>query len=206
MNLYYEANDCHSVEDFLSLTRSLGEIINHPNGEQYDIVSANNGSSARKGSFSHNFGFNFFPLHTDTAFWDIPARLMVMWSPKVSATSTTLMPWHKIIDSIPNGKREIINDAIFTLYTYEYVKYCSLKLLTSGITGFRYDPNIMNPANKQAEEFVFYYNLFIQETDLDEFKWSGSNALIVDNWNVLHGRKIVENTKENRRIYRAYVR
>ncbi|WP_210526406.1 TauD/TfdA family dioxygenase [Pantoea ananatis] len=206
MNHFYEVKNCSSVEQLLSLARNLGEITHHPNGELYDIICANDGSNARTGSFSHNFGFQSFPLHTDTAFWDIPARFLLMWSPKASAVPTTFIPWTRLLDFIPESKIRVINDAIFTVHTYESVKYCSLKFKFDGRQGFRFDPNIMKPANKHAIEFCKIYNDFFQSEDLNEFSWLGCSALILDNWHVLHGRGHVATPNENRKIFRVYVR
>ena len=203
---YYSVENCTSVESFLSLVRSLGEIINHPNGELYDVVIANDGTSARIGSFSKNFGYQDFPLHTDTAFWPIPARLLVLWSPKSSATSTTLLSWNDVLGLFTEYEKKIIDDAIFTVHTYENIRYSSIKFVTAGEKGFRYDPNIMLPANKQGEAFVKLYNKAMQRMNLIDFHWSGSNVLIINNWNMLHGRKFVENAHEDRQLFRAYVR
>ncbi|CNK68919.1 TauD/TfdA family dioxygenase [Yersinia enterocolitica] len=206
MNGYNSVENCTSVDSFLELARSLGEIICHPNGELYDIVIANDGTNARTGSFSKNFSFKDFPLHTDTAFWAIPARLLVMWSPKASSASTTIVSWNDLLKLFSESEKNILYDAIFTVHTYEHIKYSGVKFVTSGKKGFRYDPNIMHPANKQGEEFVMVYKKAIQEVKLVDFNWSGSNALVLDNWNMLHGRKHVENIHENRRVFRAYVR
>ncbi|WP_272658754.1 TauD/TfdA family dioxygenase [Providencia sp. PROV148] len=206
MKGFKNVENCDSLENFLSLVNSLGEVIYHPNGEFYDIVIANDGTSARSGSFSQNFGYHSFPLHTDTAFWSIPAKILVMWSPKANTTPTTLLSWDDLLEKFSVYERKLINDAVFIVHTYEYTKYSSLKFITSNKKGFRYDPNIMTPANKQGKEFVSIYNKIIQQIKLTDFHWSGSNALIIDNWNMLHGRKHVENTHEDRQIFRAYVR
>ena len=206
MKEYSRVGNCTSLESFLSLTRNLGGIIYHPNGELYDAVTANDGTSARAGSFSQKFGFQEFPLHTDTAFWGVPARLLIMWSPKASTTPTTILSWNDILDRFSERDRRYISDAIFTVHTYECIKYSSLNFISAGEKGFRYDPNIMIPANRQGEVFVNLFNEIIRETQLTEFHWSGSNALILDNWNMLHGRRNIENMHEGRIIFRAYVR
>lgn len=206
MNDYYVVENCSSVECFLSLAKNLGEITCHPNGEVYDVVVANNGVNARTGSFSQKFGFDEFPLHTDTAFWAIPARFLVMWSPEVSATSTTILSWRDILDSFSESEKRIINDAIFLVNTFENISYRGVEFSSSGDKGFRYDPNIMTPANKQGELFVGIFHRVIQRMNLINFHWSGSNVLIINNWNMLHGRSQIENKHENRKIFRAYVR
>ncbi|AYH36010.1 MULTISPECIES: TauD/TfdA family dioxygenase [Pectobacterium] len=206
MKEYNRLENCTSLENFLSLARNLGDITYHPNGELYDAVIANDGTDARTGSFSRKFGFQEFPLHTDTAFWAVPARLLVMWSPKASTSPTTILSWSDILDSFSEYEKKYISDAIFTVHTYECIKYSSLKFNFSGRKGFRYDPNIMHPANKQGEEFVRIFNKIVHEMKLTEIHWTGSNALVLDNWNMLHGRKHIENIHEGRLIFRAYVR
>jgi len=203
---YNSVENCTSLENFLAHARSLGEIIPHPNGELYDVVIANDGTNARNGSFSKNFGFQSFPLHTDTAFWAIPSRLLVMWSPNASSTSTTLLSWSKILEFLSEKEIKILNDSIFTMQTYEIAKYTAIKFIHSGVRGFRYDPNIMYPANKQSEEFVGIYREILRKVNMIDFNWSGSNALVIDNWSMLHGRNHIKDKNESRQIFRAYVR
>ncbi|KAF6661474.1 hypothetical protein HFD91_08865 [Enterobacteriaceae bacterium EKM102V] len=206
MNEYEIVENCTSIESFIKLAKSLGEIISHPNGEIYDVVIANDGTNAKTGTFSHKFGFNEFPLHTDTAFWAIPARLLIMWSPVASTTSTTILPWRDILDSFSKSDKKIINEAIFLVRTFESTSYRSVKFTSYGETGYRYDPNIMIPANEQGKKFAELFNKAIQKISLNNFNWSGSNALIINNWKMLHGRNQVNNEQESRTIFRAYVR
>ena len=206
MNKYNIVEECDSVESFLSLAKSLGEIIPHPNGEVYDVIIANDGVNAKTGSFSQNFGFAEFPLHTDTAFWAIPARFLIMWSPEASTTSTTILSWRDIVDAFSESEKKIINDAIFKVHTYESVNYRGLKFSSPLGNGFRFDPNIMTPANEQGGKFIEIFHEVIRGMNLINFNWSGSNALVLNNWNMLHGRSKVENKHEIRKIFRAYVR
>ncbi|MFL4294132.1 TauD/TfdA family dioxygenase [Enterobacter asburiae] len=206
MQEYCRVEGCTSLEGFLTLARGLGEILHHPNGELYDIVTANDGTGAKRGSFSQRFGFQEFPLHTDTAFWEIPARLLIMWSPKASNTPTTMLSWRNILAFFSECDKKNIQNAIFTVHTYERIKYSGLNFISAGSRGFRYDPNIMVPANGPADEFVKVYNEIINYVKSTEFHWYGSNALVLNNWNMLHGRKGIENMHESRTIFRIYVR
>lgn len=206
MSEYNIVEECNSIQNLLSLAEGLGEVIFHPNGEKYDVVVANDGINAKAGSFSQNFGFDEFPLHTDTAFWAIPARLLVMWSPEASTTSTTMLSWGDILDSFSKIEKKILNDAIFKVHTFENVSYRGVKFSSLTAKGFRYDPNIMIPANEQGKDFVAIFHRTIREMKLIDFHWSGSNALVINNWNMLHGRNQVKNKNESRKIFRIYVR
>lgn len=206
MNEYNVIEKCNSVESFISLVHKLGKIIPTSNDHEYDVVIANDGKNAKFGSFSKNFGLNKFPLHTDTAFWATPARLLVMWSPEASSTSTTMLPWKDILDRFTQTEKKALNDAIFVVETFENSNYRAINFNSSGENGYRYDPNIMLPANRQAEIFVEAFNKVISEKNLIDLYWSGSNALVLNNWKMLHGRNQVKNEHEKRKIFRAYVR
>lgn len=206
MNEHEIVEDCNSVEDFLIIARSLGEIIRHHNGDLYDVVVANNGLNAKTGTFSQKFGFAAFPLHTDTAFWATPARFLVMWSPKASTTPTTILAWKDILNLLPEKEIKAINNAIFTVNTFENVSYRSIKFDSHGVKGFRYDPNIMLPANEEGKKFEEIFHKTIKSMSFIDVNWSGSNALLLNNWNMLHGRKQVKNKHEVREIFRVYVR
>lgn len=202
----YNIEKCNSVESFLSLAKKHGELICTPNGQEYDIVIANDGNNAKRDSFSKNFGFGKFPLHTDTAFWATPARILVMWSPDRSSAPTTMLPWNDILDRFSLSEKKALKDAIFIVKTFESSNYRAITFLSSGEIGYRYDPNIMFPANNHAGKFVEAFNNVISEINLINLYWSGSNALVLNNWNMLHGRSRVNNEHEKRRIFRAYVR
>lgn len=206
MNEYNVIENCDSVESFISLVKKLGEIIPTTNGQEYDVIVANDGRNARLGSFSQNFGLNTFPLHTDTAFWAVPARLLVMWSPEISSTSTTMLPWKDILDRFSQTEKNAVNEAVFVVKTFENSNYRAINFISSKKNGYRYDPNIMLPANRQAEKFVEAFNKVISQVNLIDLYWSGSNVLVLNNWKMLHGRSRVDNEHEKRKIYRAYVR
>jgi len=206
MNEYNVIENCDSVESFISLVKKLGEITPTTNGQEYDVIVANDGRNARLGSFSQNFGLNTFPLHTDTAFWAVPARLLVMWSPEISSTSTTMLPWKDILDRFSQTEKNAVNEAVFVVKTFENSNYRAINFISSKKNGYRYDPNIMLPANRQAEKFVEAFNKVISQVNLIDLYWSGSNVLVLNNWKMLHGRSRVDNEHEKRKIYRAYVR
>jgi len=66
-----------------------------------------------KKSFSYHFEFGNFPLHTDTAFWHLPAKYLILYSDIRSNAATTLVNFNEITDKAENKLNQLLNDGIF---------------------------------------------------------------------------------------------
>jgi hypothetical protein len=67
-----------SASAMLDLAKSLGTPRCAPNGELIKRVTIKSSAVAKAGTLSAAFGTKGFPLRTDTAFWSIPARYLVL--------------------------------------------------------------------------------------------------------------------------------
>ncbi|EPN4981361.1 TauD/TfdA family dioxygenase [Vibrio alginolyticus] len=193
-------------DKIVDLARQLGEVIKHPNGEIIDVIKPHTEQSARKGSFSYNFGLNEFPMHTDTSFWSTPARYLIFGMKEKSKVSTTLTRMSDILSSLPSECLSNIENCIYLLQTYEETKYVGLTFKRGGQIGYRFDPNIMTPKNDVAK--IVHEAILKALSDLPkiEINWVGNQVAIVDNWQFLHGRNAVGQKENNRELLRLYVR
>src|ERR1700733_14506048 len=64
--------------EFLELARSLGRPMMSPTGQLIKEIKITSKLLARPGTLSAAHGRGAFPLHTDTAFWPIPARYLML--------------------------------------------------------------------------------------------------------------------------------
>lgn len=78
-------------QDIVDLASSLGQLRTHPNGERVYILKPSDGEQSLDGTFSRLYGYSAFPIHTDTAFWSLPARYVIMAMKSSSKCGTSFL-------------------------------------------------------------------------------------------------------------------
>ena len=192
---YARLHDINSVELALSATESLGPLL-PLNGRRVQRLVPKERAAAKSNSFSQRHGRSAFPLHTDTAFWDEPARFIVLFSSGMSQSATRVLSVNDTNNLMASARcdnpiflRKTIKGAV---YSHPWGDAAELNAL--------YDPCCMSAANVAAQEF--------EEEALKAWErshrlcWRGNTALVIDNWRVMHGRESC--TDDNRLLYRFY--
>lgn len=192
-----------STDELINLAKSIGQITLHPNGENLAVLKASNGEKSLTGTFSYTFGLNAFPFHTDTAFWALPVRYVVMGMFAQSKSTTNYISILDIAKYISFDLMSQARKSIYLVETFEGSKYISPAFEKNGKWGIRFDPNIMTPVNDHAKKFHVEFTKAIESVEFKRIDWTGNKAVIFDNWNYLHGRSAVNS--ENRKIYRIYL-
>jgi len=203
---FFEVNNISSSEDLSKLASSIGQIIPHPNGEKIYTLSPNTGEDAIKGTLSNRFGLSEFPLHSDTAFWSQPSRYIVMGMIKESSCDTQLISWNEIFSVLSPQAKNYAKNASYIIDTIDEKKYTSLFFSNNGERGLRFDPCCMKPANKAARKFHDEMLMIQQNLKPKKIIWSGKKAIVIDNWQYLHGRSIVSAHDKKRKLLRIYIR
>jgi alpha-ketoglutarate-dependent taurine dioxygenase len=200
---WVEFENISTEGDLIEIANKFGKIVNHPNGELIGLLKPNDGEKVIKGTFSNIYGFNSFPLHTDTAFWIKPARYLLLNSIYSSSCSTFFISTETILNHFSNTELGQCRGAIFKVKTIHEQYYSSIFFNHNSITGLKYDPSCMFPANSKAKAFVNKFEQIISDIPLEKVKWTGNNAVIIDNWKMLHGRDtaLKSEKRELRRIY-----
>ena len=203
-NGWVQIEGVDSKEDLLSIASYLGIIKPHPNGESVFCLKPSDGKAAVKGTFSNVFGCSEFPLHTDTAFWTIPARYLVLGMIEQSDCDTHIISTSDIFSKLGDEVSKLARTSIYMIDTIEEKKYSSLYFKYQSQTGFKFDANCMKPINRDAK--LFHSKIMECFTDLKTTPiiWSGNKAVVLDNWNTLHGRRAVSDTENNRKLFRIY--
>jgi len=193
----------YSQDELISLAKSVGKIRAHPNGEDMVTLKSSDGVNTLTGTFSNIYGLSAFPLHTDTAFWGIPARYVVMGMLKTSKCTTNYVSLSNINKFVSGDFLIKARRAIYLVETFEGCKYTSPVFYENGSCGFRFDPNIMTPVNGHAKKFHEEFVAAINKVESIKIDWNGNKAVVFDNWNYLHSRSAVVN--ENRQLFRIYL-
>ena len=192
---YAQLDDINSLELALSATEGLGPLL-PLNGQRVQRLVPKEREAATSNSFSRRHGRSAFPLHTDTAFWDEPARFIVLFSCGISHSATRVLPANDTNELMASARcdnpvflRRTIRGAV---YSRPWGDAAELNAL--------YDPCCMSAANVAAQEF--------EEEALKAGErshrlcWRGNTALVIDNWRVMHGRESCAD--DNRLLYRFY--
>lgn len=199
---FVEMEGLESEAHLVELARSIGKILPNPDNSLAAKVVANDGGDARRGTFSHAYGFSAFPMHTDTAYHSLPIRYLVMGMLKGSDASTRYINIKHIIQAAHPDLMRLAKESVYILKTFEQAKYTSAIFSNGNITGLRYDPHIMTPANRSARLFDLEFAEAMRSLKPKEVLWSGNKAIVLDNWACLHGRsRVVESNREILRIY-----
>lgn len=199
---WVEVEGVTSDSDILKIANNIGQIRPHTNNEIIFSLKPSNGANKLNGTLSNIYGFNDFPLHTDTAFWIKPVRFILLSSYKISKSQTIISSCDSIFEQLDINDLKSAERAIFKVQTLHSQFYTSLIFRENGIIGFKYDPNCMKPANYHGKRFVEIIKRISIETI--KVNWCGNKAVLIDNWKMLHGRNAVD-PSENRELKRIYI-
>lgn len=194
-----------SKAELLELARSLGRPIPSPTGEIVKELSPKPTDAARPGTFSHSYGTGSFPLHTDTAFWTTPSRLVVLRGTGDLRRHTTLLSF---ADLLADRTGELLATAERSVWRARIPSgsfYCSMKFGSGNQVGWRYDAQCMSPANRAAVTMQQILSSRLLSVAVQQIQWTGTIALVLQNWQVLHGRGPAPNHELNRIVERIYV-
>jgi len=186
------------VHDLLRLASSLGRVIPAETGLQLDQVIAGSKPARRARSFTFHYGLGDFPLHTDTVYWPLPARYVVMWAAREFKTPTTILGSHQVSELLSSFKSRV---PIFTRKSKTGPIYSS-PWFGENDEYVRYDPCYMAAANGAASALSQELDAAAM-TVAEDFFWKPHTALILDNWRCLHGRRGV--LGEERALSRIYI-
>jgi len=201
---WIELKNITSDEELITLAQSIGQIIKHPNGELIGSLKPKSGKDSIKGTFSNQYGYNSFPLHTDTAFWGKPARYILLSSKEISNCSTLIVSSSDIWENISDDDMKFAKQAIYLIKTIHGQFYSSLIFRENNIEGLRYDSTCMRPFNQSGKKIQESLELILSNIQPKKIDWTGNKTIIIDNWKILHGRTPIINNK-NRELKRIYI-
>ena len=198
-----EIENISSDEDLIKIAKGLGQLTNHPNGQLIGKLKPKDGSNSIKGTFSNQYGYDAFPLHTDTAFWPKPVRYVLLGSKDKSICNSFIVSVSDIWKQMTEDDKKEARQAIYLIKTIHGKFYSSLLFRDSITEGLKYDPSCMQPLNKSAKKFQPKLEKALSEVNPKEIQWTGNKVVVIDNWRTLHGRRAAKADlkRELKRIY-----
>jgi alpha-ketoglutarate-dependent taurine dioxygenase len=191
--------EIRDVSDNIALSH-LADALGSITSRTIALLTPSSKGKASSRSFSYHYGRGQFPMHSDTAFWPTPARYVVLRSAEPCNTSTLLMQSPEL-RRILHGHR--VDTAIFSIRTTAGNSY-GKAIFSREPFGIRFDPCYMKATNSDARKLIESLS-FPDSNSILKFTWTGSNALIIDNWKCLHARAPIDNGDTERRLSRIYV-
>ncbi len=180
----------------------FGTVIHGDHGDIIQTLRAQEKGNGSYGSFTYKVGYDCFPWHTDTAYWSVPARYLLLTSDMPSPCATTVRSFASIATSIEEFDY-LVRRAVYLLDIPGKRRYLSPIIQEGGKIGYRLDLHIYRPMNHEAKQLSY----LVQEQLLKEYYrvvWTGSNVAVIDNWQMIHSREAAYNDK-NRVLKRIYI-
>ncbi len=203
---WIEIEGIKGTDDLICIGNELGTIIPGPNGEIIKEIKRKNKEESVEGSQSKIYGQGSFPLHTDTVFWPLPARYVIFHAIGDVRRPTTFMKFSDLISKNKNDFFQIAQNSIWFVGPQHKKFYCSMVFKYDGNYYWRYDSDLMKPVNDAAYEVNKILKPLVFTPNTDFVNWTGSNAVVVSNWNILHGRGIQPHNEGERIIHRLYIK
>lgn len=197
-------DDVRDSSDFLDLATSLGNPIVNQDGTVVRELKVTDSEAAKPNTLSSRFGKGIFPFHTDTAFWTVPARwLLLRFVSGDSQRPTYCIQSEELIRSFSTS---LVRRSAWICSTGTENTYSTITFQNCGSDGFRYDPVCMKPANNAAREIDAIFRPRCFEMSGIEIKWIPNRVAIIDNWSSLHARGRSTATDQSRVLQRIYLR
>lgn len=152
----------------LELARAVGRPVPGPTGVLVRELTPTPRPRARKGTLSDGYGLGSFPLHTDTAFWPLPSRYVVLRVCGDTRRPTTILAFAELFRGRASHLVTLANRSVWRIRTPSTSFYCSMRFRLGEATGWRYDIQCMRPANGAAAKLRERLGPLLSSTPVDE--------------------------------------
>ncbi|WDM21274.1 TauD/TfdA family dioxygenase [Paenibacillus polymyxa] len=177
-------------KDLIAISEQIGiPIKTRIKANVIDHLSPIEIKDAHKNSLSGNYGLNSFPLHTDTAYFKVPARYILLYSvnPGSGGRPTLLYDANKFF----NYDRELRSELASVLFKVVNGRYSFLTTIYNYNLSnyyFRLDRDCMKATSSVGSDLLTKIDSIVYLKDINEVIWNCGDLLIFDNWRFLHGR------------------
>ena len=188
----------------MTVIGSLGTLTDLPSA--VSVLQPQSADVARSNTYSGNYGFGEFPLHTDFAHWFVPPRYMALRAVVGSEhVSTRVFDGRHLIESrgsaslqrmLVQPRRPILGQRALLQILQEIPPDVCL----------RWDPLFLVAATASSTEDFESIREWLARSTCDEVTLRDpGDVLLIDNWRMLHGRSAVYGGSSDRQLERAYL-
>jgi hypothetical protein len=159
--------------------------------------------NARPNSLSGTFGTGAFPHHTDFAFRPTPPRVIAL----CNQTDFYFQRGTALADltALPVDLAGALKKSAWRLRSNGKVFIVSGCISIGSQFAFRWDPEVLTPANRDAARCASSIPAFLLNHQRI-FRWCPRSALLINNWRFTHARESeILGASEDRRLVRYEV-
>jgi hypothetical protein len=191
-------------EDVREIAELLGEIAPGRGRQLVERIIPYRAETSYAGSLSSAYGLAPLPLHIDTAHWPIPCRYLVMACVAVGPTPTPTVVLDNQRIQLSEPEEAALNSAVFLVRNGRQSFYGFIR--NSDGSFLRIDPGCMQPLSPDGELALSVFDAERHKDICYYHDWKIGQILVLDNWRVLHGRGLNEQTGPGRILLRAMVK
>lgn len=199
---YVDLGEIDAGAPTVEIAQAVARVISARPFGSTEILRASSAGLKPLNTYGGNYGLAALPLHTDLAHWYVPPRYVVLrcivGSPEVA---TRIVHHRALARCLPSG---VIERALLRPRRRLDGKMYLLRMLQEGI--FRWDQLFLESENAEAR---LVRSLIADEAlrfdPADVLLDTPGKTILIDNWNVLHGRSAVPSLAVARRLERVYL-
>jgi hypothetical protein len=195
-------DDMHSVTE--GIAKLLGDPVAGRAGQRIEPLMPTKQARANAKSLSVVHGLGSFPMHTDGAHRLQPPRFVVLLcaSPGTSPVPTTLLRFRDL--QFTASERARFEAAPFLVQNGRRSFYSTICGRSRPFV--RFDAGCMVPQGAESQASAKLIAHRASETGFTVVHWRTGDVLVIDNWNVLHGRGLgVSGPSSDRKLLRVSV-
>ncbi len=192
-------------EQLLALASGLGiPAATRTGGSLCDALLPTEAAAAKPRSLSKVYAVGEFPLHTDTAHWLTPCRyvMLVCVSPGSGNRPTLLM----------DTRRLPLNEHQFSLLHSTPLRVANGRnsffstILSKARPFVRFDPGCMTATTPNGAKAIAVLARQNWPDYIETVQWNTGMVLVMDNWQMLHGRGHSDCSDADRKLLRISIR
>jgi alpha-ketoglutarate-dependent taurine dioxygenase len=195
-------DDLHAAAE--TIARMLGNPIQGRAGRTLEPLIPTELTRANAKSLSVVHGLGSFRMHTDGAHLLQPPRFVVLVcaSPGRDPAPTTLLRFRDL--HVTEHERCLLEAAPFLVHNSRRSFYSTI--CSRSRPFIRFDEGCMVPQSEEAQASAWLIAHRIKDVGATAVHWNTGDVLIIDNWNVLHGRGLeATQASSDRKLFRVSV-
>jgi hypothetical protein len=181
----------------------LGHPLKGRAGQTVEALAPLESSAAKPKSLSIVHGLGSFPMHTDGAHYLQPPRFIVLVcaSPGTAPVPTTLIRFRDLPFMPP--ERDRLEASPFLIRNGRRSFYSTIWSRSRPFV--RYDAGCMVPQGRDGEAVARLVVQRTKDASPTLVHWQTGDVIMIDNWNVLHGRGLGPLASPDRKLLRVSV-
>lgn len=186
----------------MDVAHSIGEVLRLDGISEIQVLQPHHSDEVEANRYSGIYGTRAFPLHTDMAHWHSPPRYFLLRCIRPAGNVATNLV--RARDVLASEADLTLKRALFRPRRRQDGRLTCLRVLEGEC--YRWDATFIQPVNRLAAALRsrILHRLESATVQFVSFTEPGE-CILVDNWQMLHGRSAVPQDGMHRRLERVYL-